>query len=58
MPKLLSPLLMLVACTAGAAEVPVISLYHEKAPYAYRTTLRNLRQRINFQPTFDTMAKA
>lgn len=42
----------------AATEVPVVALYHEKAPYAYRTTLRNLRQRINFQPTFDTMTKS
>ncbi|MDW8252329.1 MAG: hypothetical protein RMM58_00450 [Chloroflexota bacterium] len=41
----------------AATEVPVFALYHEKAPYAYRRTIRGLRQRINFQPTFDTVEK-
>jgi peptide/nickel transport system substrate-binding protein len=41
----------------AAEEVPVFALYHEKSAYAYRRSVRNLRQRLNFQPTFDTVEK-
>jgi peptide/nickel transport system substrate-binding protein len=37
----------------AAQEVPTLALYHERAPYAYRTGLIGLRQRANFQPTLD-----
>ena len=36
-------------------DVPVISLYHEHAPYAYRDTVSGLRQRVHYQPTLDTL---
>jgi peptide/nickel transport system substrate-binding protein len=36
-------------------EMPVLVLYHEKAPYAYRDTLAGLKQRVNYQPTLDTL---
>jgi peptide/nickel transport system substrate-binding protein len=39
----------------AAAEVPVVALYHERAPYVYRRALTDLRQRANFQPTLDTV---
>lgn len=41
----------------AAEEVPVFALYHEKSAYAHRRSVRNLRQRLNFQPTFDTVEK-
>jgi peptide/nickel transport system substrate-binding protein len=34
-------------------EMPVLPLYHEHAPYAYRDTITGLRQRVNYQPTLD-----
>jgi peptide/nickel transport system substrate-binding protein len=37
----------------AAQEVPTLALYHERAPYAYKRGLTGLRQRANFQPTFD-----
>jgi peptide/nickel transport system substrate-binding protein len=37
----------------AAQEAPVIVLYYERQPYAYRDTISGLRHRINFQPTFD-----
>ncbi|HEX2034724.1 MAG TPA: ABC transporter substrate-binding protein [Chloroflexota bacterium] len=36
-------------------EMPVLVLYHELAPYAYRDTISGLKQRANFQPTLDTL---
>ena len=39
----------------AATDVPVLPLYHEVAPYAYRDTIAGLRQRINYQPTLDEL---
>jgi peptide/nickel transport system substrate-binding protein len=36
-------------------DVPVVSLYHEHAPYAHRDTIAGLRQRVTYQPTLDTI---
>ncbi|MBI2760373.1 MAG: ABC transporter substrate-binding protein [Chloroflexi bacterium] len=41
----------------AATEVPSIAMYHEFAPYAYRTTLTGLRQRITYQPTLESIAR-
>ncbi|GIW08057.1 MAG: peptide ABC transporter substrate-binding protein [Dehalococcoidia bacterium] len=41
----------------AAEEAPVFALYHEKSAYAHHRRIRNLRQRLNFQPTFDTVEK-
>jgi peptide/nickel transport system substrate-binding protein len=42
----------------AARDVPVLALYHEKAPYAHHRAVSGLRQRLNFQPTFDLVTKA
>jgi ABC-type transport system substrate-binding protein len=39
----------------AVAEAPVVALYHEHAPYAYRDTIAGLKQRITYQPTLDTI---
>jgi peptide/nickel transport system substrate-binding protein len=39
----------------AAQEVPTLSVYHERAPYAYRKGLVALSQRATFQPTLDTV---
>jgi ABC-type transport system substrate-binding protein len=39
----------------AAQDVPVLAVYHERAPYAYRKGLAALSQRANFQPTLDTV---
>jgi peptide/nickel transport system substrate-binding protein len=39
----------------AAQDVPVLALYHEHAPYAFRDTIAGLKQRINYQPTLDTL---
>jgi peptide/nickel transport system substrate-binding protein len=36
-------------------EMPVLVLYHELAPYAFRDSIAGLKQRANFQPTLDTL---
>lgn len=36
-------------------DVPVLALYHEQAPYAYRDTIAGLRLRPTYQPTLDTV---
>jgi peptide/nickel transport system substrate-binding protein len=36
-------------------DMPVLVLYHELAPYAFRDTVSGLKQRANFQPTLDTL---
>jgi hypothetical protein len=38
---------------SAARDVPVLALYHERAPYACKTGLAELHQRANFQPTLD-----
>jgi peptide/nickel transport system substrate-binding protein len=36
-------------------DVPVLSLYHEHAPYAFRDTIAGLKQRVTYQPTLDAI---
>ncbi|MCS7002773.1 MAG: hypothetical protein NZ518_07990, partial [Dehalococcoidia bacterium] len=36
-------------------EAPVMCVYDELSPYAYRATIRDLRQRVTYQPTLETM---
>jgi peptide/nickel transport system substrate-binding protein len=36
-------------------DMPVLVLYHELAPYAFRDSVTGLKQRANFQPTLDTL---
>jgi peptide/nickel transport system substrate-binding protein len=36
-------------------DMPVLVLYHELAPYAFRDSVSGLKQRANFQPTLDTL---
>jgi peptide/nickel transport system substrate-binding protein len=39
----------------AAQDVPVLAVYHDRAPYAYRKGLAALSQRATFQPTLDTV---
>ena len=36
-------------------EMPVLPLYHEHAPYAFRDSISGLKQRITYQPTLETV---
>ncbi|MGH2586580.1 MAG: ABC transporter substrate-binding protein [Dehalococcoidia bacterium] len=40
-----------------ATEVPSIAMYHERAPFAHRTTLTGLRQRVTYQPTLESVRR-
>jgi peptide/nickel transport system substrate-binding protein len=36
-------------------EMPVLPLYHEHAPYAFRDSISGLKQRITYQPTLEAV---
>jgi hypothetical protein len=35
--------------------MPVLPLYHEHAPYAFRDSISGLKQRITYQPTLEAV---